>query len=412
MSAGLKLDQFKEPALSSKIFNIKSKMVYIDSVYNMNNIKNFKFLFPLKSHVKKNEAIALKSINNSKYKSVKIYSHENYIVKEVKYLINERDNASTFIVLELDENITKYDDEKIDYSDEKFNNISLTNKSVEQLIDLSYNAGIIDETDGIYLFEKFQLFNGVSENYKIYIDAIDDQPYTSSKESILLHYPQAINFIVKCLKQILKTVDIDIIYYDYEKYNKRMKINKKCFETNVIGLKGNYPIRHYINKKLHYDGYIGIQAMLHLARTLLYNDYKQTTTFITVSGDDILKSRNIEVPIGTSTKDIIENFDLKSEPKKIILGQVMTGIAISDIITPISATTRSILAFRDYIVFKQMECIGCSKCADVCPQNLLPSYRNKFIETGDFNYKYFSSDEKCIKCYCCSYICPSHINLV
>lgn len=412
MSKGLRLDQFKEPAFSSDILKINPQKIYINSVLNSDTEDDFKFLFSLGTKIKKNDLIAIKQIDIYKYKNVNIFSPQDCEVKETKYLINDRDEATSFIILEsTDDNSEEYKPD-FDNEDEKFKNKEPVNISLEDLVNITYNASVIDETDSAYLFQKiYDIKNNLYHN-KIYIDAIDDQPFTSSKESLLLHYPNAVNFAVQTLKKALNLNNIDIIFYDTESYNRENKISKKCIDTPVINLKVNYPVRHYISKKLNYDGYIGIQAILHLARLLINNSYKQTTTFVTISGPSVISPANVEIPIGSSTKEITENFELKAEPKQIILGQILTGLAISEEETPISVSTRSILIFSEHISLKRMECIGCSKCSDVCPQNLLPSYRYKFKQTGDVIFEEFSSEAKCIKCYCCSYICPSHINLV
>ncbi|MBP0979155.1 MAG: 4Fe-4S dicluster domain-containing protein [Oscillospiraceae bacterium] len=407
MSKGLRLDQFKEPAFSSDILKIDSQRVYIDSVYNSPEDSNFKFLFAPGSKIQKNNIIASKKYKN---KIINIFAPKDFEVKETKYLINEKDQATSYVILESNKlnksNIISFESEDINYFQK-----DLINKTDQEILDISYKASIIDETDGVYLFEKFEKLINNKFNNKIYIDAIDDQPYTSSKESILLHYPNAINFVSLILKKAFN-IDIDIIFYDIESYNKEKKFSEEVINTNILHIRGNYPVRHHISKKFNYNFSIGIQAILHLARALINPDYKQTTTFITVSGPAVFDPKNIEVFIGTSTQEIIENFKLKSNLKRVILGQAITGVAISELQTPVSASTRSILIFDNYNILKQMECIGCSRCSDVCPQNLLPSYRHKFKETGDQSFEEFSSEAKCIKCYCCSYICPSHINLV
>lgn len=420
MSKGLKLEQFKEPAFSSDILNIDSKQIYINAVYNQSNqLENidFKCLFSIGAKIKKNNIIASKKNNNNEYNIVNIFADKDCEVQETKYLINENDKATSFIVLKsLESKESKIFSEinSKKYQDKNFIKENILNnfqKSNKEILDLAYQASIIDETDGVYLFEKLQKLINNKHLKKIYIDAIDDQPFTSSKESILLHYNNAIDFAIFVLKKAFD-IDIDIIFYDIEEYNREKNFLEKSIDTHILHIKGNYPVRHSIVKKLNYNLSIGIQAILHLARALIDQEYKHTTTFLTVSGPNVINPQNIEVPIGTTVEEIIENFNLRSDTKRIILGQAITGVTISEIKIPISVTTRSILVFSDYNILKQMECIGCSRCSDVCPQNLLPSYRYKFKTTGDLSFEEFSSESECLKCYCCSYICPSHINLV
>ena len=409
MSKGIRLDQFKEPAFSADILKLKAQNLYVNATFNKENKSDFKFFFFENQEVKKLDVIANKSIENSDFSVVNFFAPQNYCVKGQKYLINDEDKATSFIVLESEE-YKREEENQDDLNDLDFEKLIVEKKTKEQLINLAYQSSIIDETDGRYLFEKLQFIKN-NEDCNVYIDAIDDQPYTSSKESVLLHFQKAVNFAAVILKNTFN-INLDLIFYNVEDYNREKKLPKKLVNLSIIGLKCNYPARRKVDKKFNYDLSIGVQAILHLARVLINNNYKQTTTFLTVAGDDVVKPRNVEVPIGMSVKEVIENFNLKKEPKRIIVGQILTGISISDDETPINVTTRSILVFENYVVLNQMECIGCARCSQVCPQSLLPSYRHKFKETGNLTFEEFSSNSKCIKCYCCSYICPSNINLV
>ncbi len=412
MSKGIRLDQFKEPAFSADILKLKAQNLYVNATFNKENKFDFKFLFSENQEVKKLDLIANKSIKNSDFPVVNFFAPQNYFIKGQKYLISDEGKATSFIVLESEEYKRKEENQDYfkDLRDLDFERLIIEEKTKEQLINLAYKSSIIDETDGKYLFEKLQLIKN-NEVCNVYIDAIDDQPYTSSKECILLHFQKAVDFVAVVLKNTFN-INLDLIFYNVEDYNREKKLPKKLDNLSIIGLKCNYPARSKVEKNFNYDLSIGVQAMLHLARVLIDNNYKQTTTFLTVAGDDVVKPRNVEVPIGMSVKEIIENFNLKKEPKRIVMGQILTGVSISDDETPINVTTRSILIFENYVVLNQMECIGCARCSQVCPQNLLPSYRYKFKETGNLTFEEFSSNSKCIKCYCCSYICPSNINLV
>ena len=417
MFKGLYLDQFKEPAFSSEILNIDVPRIYIKSSYKNASNNDFKFLFSQEDQLNKGMIIATKSIGNHD-KHVNFYSHSDYIVKEPAYLVDESLKASYFVTLEsINTDFIKpmiCNSEKGNHyeEDKRFQNIS-KRISFDELINVAYCSSIIDETDNIYLFEKLkQIKKNNKNNIKIYIDAIDDQPYTSSKESLIINYPNAINFVTYTLKNTLMINDIDLLFYDVERYNREIKIPKESINNIVKGIKINYPIRYFLNKKFDYVESLGIQACIHLARALMDNNYSQTTTFLTVSGDVIVSPRNVEVPIGSLVEDIIGCFEKTCDPIRIIIGQVITGKSISNYQIPISAITRSILLFSDYELIKPTECIGCSRCSNVCPRNLLPAYRSKFIKTQEPILKAFSDESLCIKCYCCNYICPSKINLV
>ena len=57
------------------------------------------------------------------------------------------------------------------------------------------------------------------------------------------------------------------------------------------------------------------------------------------------------------------------------------------------------------------ECLGCGKCADVCPVYLTPTEIKKALESKDKSLMEALRADKCIACGLCSYICPSHVEI-
>ena len=69
---------------------------------------------------------------------------------------------------------------------------------------------------------------------------------------------------------------------------------------------------------------------------------------ITVDGSAIATPKNLRVPIGTNIQDIIDYCGgFKEEPRKIISGGPMMGIAICDTNAPICKQNNALLAFAD-----------------------------------------------------------------
>lgn len=144
---------------------------------------------------------------------------------------------------------------------------------------------------------------------------------------------------------------------------------------------------------------------------------------LTVDGDMIKTPKNLRVPIGTPTREIIEfcgviNADV---PLKIIHGGVMMGNAVSDLDEPITKTTTAVLAFkankpsnqtRVGIFDKSTKCIKCAKCVDVCPVRLDPSnFVKAFKKGGSFRSSKYGA-EYCTLCSLCEYVCPANIPLI
>lgn len=429
MSNGLKLDQFKEPALSSEINTMIPKKVYIKKNFKVNG-KNYeiKTSLPVGYEVKKNEEIGSidlpvkdKFSFNISYEHFGIYAQTDGTIGELEYFFDEDDGACSFIGINSRDNLESFSKPcilkkgKTDVGNDRVGGLTfkkLDKKLLlpEEIIKVAQDAGIVDETDGQPLFTKLIEIKN-SECRRIYIDAIDDQPYVSSKEVLILQYSDVIDPIVKIVKSTFNLENLSILFHNMESSNLKNKIPNCSVKTNIIGIKENYPVRHYIKNKYKYNAGIGIQALIHLARAIEDPNYKHVTTFITICGDCISEPCNIEVSIGTLVKDILESIDLCCDPKRIIMGPSITGKTITDTSVPIKADTRAIIAFSNFNTYKIMECIGCAKCCDVCPQGLVPIYRKKYQNSNDPNLREFISKNKCIQCYCCTYICPSNIEL-
>lgn len=134
------------------------------------------------------------------------------------------------------------------------------------------------------------------------------------------------------------------------------------------------------------------------------------TKYITVDGNVVKNPQNLEVPIGTKVKDIVDYCGgVSEEPKKILLGGPMMGKAIPSMDYGIIKGNNAILLFDELLATKPKEtaCISCGRCASVCPMNLMPyklskAYKNKNIEELR-KYNVLT----CMDCGCCSYECPA-----
>ncbi|HHX37511.1 MAG TPA: electron transport complex subunit RsxC [Clostridiaceae bacterium] len=136
---------------------------------------------------------------------------------------------------------------------------------------------------------------------------------------------------------------------------------------------------------------------------------------ITVAGNAVEKPGNIRVPIGTSLQDVFDFCGgFKREPRKVIMGGPMMGVAQFSLQNSILKQTNAILALTEDEINTQPEspCIRCGRCVSVCPMHLLPLQMNALILKGQFEEaeKYHVRD--CIECGCCSYACPASRHLV
>ena len=137
--------------------------------------------------------------------------------------------------------------------------------------------------------------------------------------------------------------------------------------------------------------------------------------YVTVDGSAIANPQNVIAPIGASVKDVVEfTGGFKCEPKKIVLGGPMMGVAVPDVESPVVKNTGAILCFNEKDAEPPVTtaCIKCGRCIAHCPLNLMPAE----IETA---YTMKKPEQLkalkvnlCMECGCCAFVCPARRPLV
>lgn len=124
---------------------------------------------------------------------------------------------------------------------------------------------------------------------------------------------------------------------------------------------------------------------------------KRTEKYITISGNAITSPCVIYTKLGTSVKEIIDQFiTFKEKEVAYTTNSPLCGYEITSIADLIITNDLEGI-FINRVEQEEKECISCGKCYAVCPKGLNP----KAIDYS-----------KCIRCGLCSYFCPSKINLV
>jgi electron transport complex protein RnfC len=134
---------------------------------------------------------------------------------------------------------------------------------------------------------------------------------------------------------------------------------------------------------------------------------------VTFSGDALKTPANLLVRIGTPLTFLFEHLGgFTAEPKKILVGGPMMGVAQFNTDIGVSKACSGVLAISNYQAPKEYNCINCCRCVYHCPMFLVPTKIVRFAKHGIWEKTEDFGAPNCIECGSCSYECPSNIPLV
>ena len=136
---------------------------------------------------------------------------------------------------------------------------------------------------------------------------------------------------------------------------------------------------------------------------------------ITLTGSCLKEPVNIRVRIGTVLKDLVDFIGgFKKEPKKIIMGGPMMGLAQFTMEVPIVKGTSGVLFLSEGEVLQTKEsvCIRCGKCIEACPMQLAPTTLMYRVKRELFGEAKELGIAGCFECGACAYECPAKIPLL
>lgn len=266
---------------------------------------------------------------------------------------------------------------------------------------------------------------------EVVINGAECEPYITSDNRTMIDDANLIKEGVELLKKFLDVKKV-VIGIEKNKPEAIAKMNELAKEDNTISVKALpsvYPqggekvlIYNCVGKivpegKLPID--VGVVVMNCTTLTFLAKYMKTGMPLVekmmTVDGSAVANPQNVIVPIGTSMQDVFDFCGgFKEEPKKLLYGGPMMGIAVPSSSAPILKNTNAILALaeKDAVLPEPTPCIRCGKCIDACPLKLMPVEYAKALATNDMELLEKRKVNLCMECGCCSFVCPARRPLV
>jgi len=131
---------------------------------------------------------------------------------------------------------------------------------------------------------------------------------------------------------------------------------------------------------------------------------------VSVTGDVISNPKNLQVPLGTPVRELVEAAGgFTEDPVKVLAGGPMMGISMRSLDVPVVKGTSGILALssRSAVLPVESNCLRCGRCVTACPMHLVPSDLDRAVRRRDYTGFERAGGLNCIECGCCTYDCPA-----
>lgn len=298
--------------------------------------------------------------------------------------------------------------------------------SGQEILDIIRDAGVVGQGGaGFPTHVKLTMKPGVQPQ-TIIVNAAECEPYLTSDYRLLLERPEQLVEGLQVLLRLFPQAQ-GVIAIEDNKPEAIALLRQKVQadeRLSVQVLKTKYPqggermLIHAVTGRDIHSGKLPIEAgcvVLNVSTVLsiwraVCRRVPQISTIVTVCGDAAAAPCNLEVPVGTSYREVLEAAGgTKSEPQKMIAGGPMMGLAMVSLDVPVQKTGSALLLLAEDEVaqYEPTACIRCGRCVRACPSFLVPPTMAKAADHNEWEEFQAVHGMECIECGCCTYVCPA-----
>ena len=266
----------------------------------------------------------------------------------------------------------------------------------------------------------------------ILVNGIECEPYITADHRLMLEYPYRIMDAIKYAMQAFKCKKAKICikskYKDIEKVYREIIREYEGSGIELCLVKNYYPQGWEVAMIKEATGIelkpgelpsnrgimnFNVSTMVGLYKAIKYN-MPVIKRFVTITGDGIKNPMNFRVRVGTSVKEILDQYCggyIHPEKDKVfIIGGPMMGNSVpsDDIIITKTVTSVIILDKEDNV---EQPCVRCGSCVLSCPVHLEPVQIMNAVKVMDKERIKMLNPLRCIECGLCAYSCTSKIQV-
>lgn len=306
----------------------------------------------------------------------------------------------------------------------------------EIIIKRIFDAGIVNN-DGVPLYQKL-ILKDEDKPVELVVNGATDELFMSTNVTLLNTLPVEIIsgaiYLANCIRVTkIKIVVTEGLEKKLSPFIDTLKEYDGEFSIELATVSDKYPVgdeREVVvaltggkeisggKNAMQYGMAVVDLACCYSVFEAISEGVQDTRRLITILGvgDGGKESVNAWVMVGTPLDYILNAFRPNdgANVRKIVAGGLMRGVAVAGLESATTKTLKGIVFINEAEATElpELDCIGCGRCAEVCPRRLLPRQIEQYVIDEDFVACKKFGAEYCTRCGACGFICPSRRRLV